>query len=339
MTVRSTQVCLAAWTALALTTLGAPQAHDLGVAQATLTEAAEGRYSFRVTIGPGLAALIAAPVLPKRCQFVDGPAGRRIPRGVVFDFSCVDPPLTAADELALPWQREGAMITSEWADGTVVRRFFPRASSRIPVDLSVLQAGSASLLDAARRYTTLGIEHIAGGTDHLLFVLGLFLMVTGGIPLLKTITAFTVAHSITLALATLGVVHFSPAPVEAATALSIAFLAAEIVRHHRSGATTLGYRFPWGLAFIFGLLHGLGFAGALSELGLPQSEIPIALLFFNVGVEVGQLAFIILLVVVRVLLDRLSNHRSTRLDPALAYGIGALSMYWFLDRSAAIFVS
>ena len=130
------------------------------------------------------------------------------------------------------------------------------------------------------------------GIDHLLFVLGLLLIVNGTWMLVKTITAFTIAHSITLALATLGFVNLPSTPVEAAIALSIVFLAVEIVNARR-GRFSFTHAHPWVVAFGFGLLHGLGFAGALSEIGLPPDEIPIALLFFNVGVEIGQLMFVV----------------------------------------------
>ena len=149
--------------------------------------------------------------------------------------------------------------------------------------------------------------------------------------LVATITAFTVAHSITLALATLGFVHVPPQPVEAAIALSIVFVAAEIV-HGRMGRTGLTERWPWVVAFVFGLLHGLGFASALRAVGLPENAIPTALLFFNLGVELGQLAF------VAVVLALLASLRSLQLSaPAWSwrlppYGIGAVAMYWTIER-------
>ena len=146
-------------------------------------------------------------------------------------------------------------------------------------------------LDVARTYLVMGVEHILRGVDHLLFVLALVILVNGGKRLFWTITAFTGAHSITLAAATLGWVHVPPLPVEASIALSIVFLATEIM-HSRAGRPGLTFRRPWIVAFLFGLLHGLGFASALSEVGLPANAIPAALLFFNLGVEIGQLLFI-----------------------------------------------
>ena len=186
----------------------------------------------------------------------------------------------------------------------------------------------------AATYLGLGVEHILLGLDHLLFVLAMLLLVRSWGRLVATITAFTLAHSITLAAATLGFVHVPPQPVEAAIALSIVFVAAEIV-HAREGRSGLTERWPWVVAFLFGLLHGLGFASALREVGLPENAIPTALLFFNLGVELGQLTFV---GVVLALLASLPSLRlsaptwSWRLAP---YGIGAIAMYWTIERVLA----
>ena len=147
-------------------------------------------------------------------------------------------------------------------------------------------------MDTARTYFLLGVEHILLGIDHLLFVLALLLLVRNPWMLVKVITAFTVAHSITLAVAALGWAHIPQAPVEAVIALSIMFVAAETIRQRRDG-TDLTSKAPWIVAFAFGLLHGLGFGGALKEIGLPQSDVPLALLTFNLGVEAGQLVFVL----------------------------------------------
>ena len=151
---------------------------------------------------------------------------------------------------------------------------------------------------------------------------------------MKTVTAFTVAHSITLALATLGVVHVPPKPVEAVIALSIVFVAAEIL-HARRGRTGLAARMPWIVAFTFGLLHGFGFAGALSEVGLPAGQIPVALLFFNLGVEAGQLLFIaaVLALVAGARRVRIAWPRWAELVPP--YAIGSVAMFWVIQRVAA----
>ncbi len=186
---------------------------------------------------------------------------------------------------------------------------------------------------AAGGYFILGVEHILFGIDHLLFVLALVLIVRGVPLLVKTITAFTVAHSITLALATLGVVHVPSAPVEATIALSIVFVASEILRSRR-GDRGLTERAPWLVAGTFGLLHGFGFAGALSQIGLPANDIPLALLFFNLGVEAGQLAFVVVALAVISLLRRIRLPRWAPILPP--YAIGSVAMLWVIQRTVAI---
>jgi hypothetical protein len=227
------------------------------------------------------------------------------------------------------------MLTARWQDGTTARRFFAAGRAGIEVPLAALAAGSGSPAEAARRYLALGIEHILLGTDHLLFVLGLLLIVRGPWLLIKTITAFTLAHSLTLGLATFEVLTLPPAPVDALIALSIVFLAVEILRA-RQGRTGLTHRMPWLVAFVFGLLHGLGFAGALAAVGRPAREIPTALLFFNLGVEVGQLLFVALVLNLRWALFRLPLPRPAWAGPLPAYAIGTLATFWFLQRLTAI---
>lgn len=185
-------------------------------------------------------------------------------------------------------------------------------------------------------YFRLGVMHILFGVDHLLFVTGLLLIVRRAVALAKTVTAFTVAHSITLALAALGFVHVPPAPVEATIALSIAFLARELVRMAR-GEAGLTARYPWIVAFTFGLLHGFGFAGALAEVGLPPHDIPLALLLFNLGVEAGQLAFVAVLLTIRAALVRLIPDAPRALAQLPTYGIGTAAAFWLIQRLGVIF--
>lgn len=194
--------------------------------------------------------------------------------------------------------------------------------------------GQRPTLAVAAEYLGLGVEHILLGFDHLLFILGLTLIVRSTMLLVKTITAFTLAHSITLALATLGFVNVPQAPVEAVIALSILFLASELVRQQR-GEAGLAARAPWLVAFAFGLLHGFGFAGALAEVGLPRADIPLALFTFNLGVEVGQLTF-----VAAVLALLWAGRRATAAPPrwleaAPAYAIGSLAAFWLVERVTA----
>jgi hydrogenase/urease accessory protein HupE len=224
------------------------------------------------------------------------------------------------------------LVRLERLDGTTqVTRLTPSAPS------FVVEAAPRAL-EVARTYLMLGVEHILFGVDHLLFVLALLILVQGTRRLIATVTAFTLAHSLTLAGATLGFVHVPGPPVEAAIALSIVFVAAEIV-HNRQGKTGLTERFPWIVAFTFGLLHGLGFASALSEVGLPQSAIPVALLFFNVGVEMGQLLFIASVFAI-IALARQATRRIAVPQPAWAwrvppYAIGSVAAFWTIQRVVA----
>jgi hydrogenase/urease accessory protein HupE len=201
-----------------------------------------------------------------------------------------------------------------------------------PDSPSFLVPEKASKSKVAGSYLILGIEHILGGFDHLLFVLGLLLIVRSTMLLIKTITSFTLAHSVTLAMAALGFVHVPQAPVEAVIALSIIFLATELSKQHR-GETGLTTRAPWLVALCFGLLHGFGFAGALTEVGLPQSDIPLALLFFNVGVEVGQLMFVSGVLCVTWMIKKMKFKWPVWVEHGPAYAIGSLAAFWFIQRT------
>jgi hydrogenase/urease accessory protein HupE len=194
---------------------------------------------------------------------------------------------------------------------------------------------SATSLQIIGTYTWLGITHILMGVDHLLFVFALLLIVNGKRRLIWTITAFTFAHSLTLAGATLGFVNVPQQPVEAVIALSILFLAIEIV-HGQQGKTGAAARWPWLVAFVFGLLHGFGFAGALAEVGLPEQAIPLALVFFNVGVELGQLLFVATVLSLGYLLHKLKQPRLLDWSETVAiYSIGGLSSFWLFERISA----
>ncbi len=309
-------------------------AHSLGVDKADLKEINSGSYELISRVPPRLANAITTPVLPEKCSFDGPPSGERGAYQVRFRFTCIDP-LVADDQLRLPWKREGALLTVHWLDQEPLTKLASRKGDYIMIELGDFLAGSGSVLKAASRYTKLGFEHILEGLDHLLFVLALMIVVRDGWRLVKTITAFTIAHSITLALATFGFVNLPSGPVEAAIALSIVFLCVEIV-HASKGRFSLTYSYPWIVAFAFGLLHGLGFAGALTEIGLPRGEIPIALLFFNVGVELGQLAFVLVILIALKMLAtlRLGFPKWAELVPT--YLIGTLAMYWTLERTAAI---
>ena len=222
------------------------------------------------------------------------------------------------------------IVRIERQDGTSqVERLLPQS----PQFTVKAATGTAAV---AWSYLVLGVEHILGGIDHLLFLLALLLIVRGGIRILMTITAFTVAHSITLVSATMRWMHVPGPPVEAMIALSIVFVAAEIVRGLQ-GRSALTAHAPWIVAFSFGLLHGLGFAGALAQVGLPQKAVALALLMFNVGVEVGQLMFVALALGVGAALTRLPAPKQAWMSYATPYAIGCVAMFWVFERVAAFF--
>ena len=198
-------------------------------------------------------------------------------------------------------------------------------------------AGSPGKLAVTTTYIMLGIDHILLGIDHLLFVFALLLIVNGVRRLVWTITAFTLAHSITLAMATLGFVHVPQAPVEAVIALSILFLAVELVKQQQ-GKKDVVMRAPWIVAFIFGLLHGFGFAGALAETGLPPTEIPLALLMFNVGVELGQLAFVAIMLASGWLIHQTKTFPIRTAEMVTTYVIGSIAAFWTIERIAGFWV-
>jgi hydrogenase/urease accessory protein HupE len=201
----------------------------------------------------------------------------------------------------------------------------------VPAQPSFVVEAAAGSFEVARNYLMLGVQHILKGVDHLLFVLALLLVVRGVRRVIITITAFTVAHSITLAAATLGLVHVPGPPVEASIALSIVFVAAEIV-HGLQDRPGLTARAPWVVAFAFGLLHGLGFASALAAAGLPQHAIPLALLFFNIGVELGQLLFVSAVALLAWSLRELRVTWPRWAEKIPAYVIGSIAMFWAIER-------
>jgi hypothetical protein len=213
-----------------------------------------------------------------------------------------------------------------------------------PTNTAFVVQATPGAEEVAATYLRLGVEHILFGFDHLLFVLALVILVRDWRRVAVTVTAFTIAHSITLAAATLGFVYVPGPPVEAAIALSIMLVAVEIL-NVRSGKPSFTERLPWLVAFSFGLLHGFGFAGALAEVGLPQHAIPVALLFFNIGVEIGQLVFVAAVLFLIWLLHAaaqlsgavLVKQALERLDVTIAYGIGVVAAYWLIERTAAFF--
>ncbi len=241
---------------------------------------------------------------------------------------------------------EGGVIRIDGLDQTktdvLVRFDFADGASQThrltPSDSSFTVPSQPSRLEVVRTYLLLGFKHILSGIDHLMFVLALLLLVKGVRRLIVTVTAFTIAHSLTLAGATLGFVQIPGPPIEATIALSIMFVASEII-HSRQGIPGLTQKYPWVVAFTFGLLHGFGFAGALAQIGLPQASIPIALLFFNVGVEIGQLLFIASVFAAIALAQQVARRidvpRPTWAWAVPPYVIGGIASYWIIQRVTA----
>ena len=219
--------------------------------------------------------------------------------------------------------QSSALLRANLADGIFHQAVFTASQP----DFTIPEEGSAGTV--ALDYTWLGAEHIWAGPDHLLFVMGLLLLVGWNRRLIYTVTAFTLGHSVTLAMVTLGLFDYPVSLVEFMIALSIYVLAVELARGEGGGTL---WRQPWWLAGGFGLLHGMGFAGALAETGLPQSNVPLALLFFNVGIELGQLAFIALLVLIAAAGVRTVGERVKALRPLPVYVLGGLSAMWCIER-------
>jgi hypothetical protein len=315
--------------------LCAPLAHShdidvTGVARIFLDEAPEGVYQLSIADQQVPPLYSIERILPKRCLALP-------PSRYSYRFYC-QPILNTDDSLIFPWNFQGVVVVANLQDGNNISAYFPSKGGQIEVPLAELKAGAASISSLAARYLVLGAEHILFGIDHLLFIAGLLLLLRGVRVLIQTVTAFTVAHSITLAAAVLGVFPVPAPPIEALIALSIAFLAREIIMGYR-GRKSLAHTKPWLMAFGFGLIHGFGFAGALGELGLAPKDIPLALLFFNLGVEAGQVAFILALAVVIGLLSRLQKPLLKPLEIISAYALGGIALYWFTDRLPSLFLT
>ena len=275
-------------------------------------------------------------ILPAACQPLSEPVASRAGSRLTLRWSvrCGDAGLvgSAIGVNGLRERRTDAVLRIHLADGRLIQAVLRGDAPTLTVP------ESAGRLDILRDYLLLGFEHILGGLDHLLFVLGLVLLVPGHRRLFWTITAFTAGHSVTLALAVLGVVKVPSHPVEALIALTIVVVAVELARAGRGqGPETWIQRFPWAMAFAFGLLHGLGFAGALTEIGLPAHEIPLALAAFNLGIEVGQLLCVAVILTAAAGLRRVPRRLPTAVRHLPSYAIGSLAVFWFLERTTAMF--
>ena len=304
---------------IAFVASSALQAHEATLGVLEFREVRPGAYVGRWTMEPSIGAERVGLRVPPHC-FLRLPEMNCGEKGLVG-------PIT---------------ITNLGADmSAVLIKIIPIAdeprsytiSTANPV-VSLLGTGAPTLqtwIELARTYVNYGIDHILLGADHLLFVLGLIWIVGGGWRLVKTITAFTIGHSASLAAAAFGLIGVPERPLNAAIALSIVFVGVEIIKQQR-GEAGLTARYPWAVAFTFGLVHGIGFASALAGLGLERRLLPAALLFFNIGVEIGQLAFVLLVLALIWAHRRLDAVLPRWGDALPAYAIGSISMFWLLGR-------
>ncbi len=321
------------WLSLAAVLCASPAAaHESRPGYLELTEISSGRYDF-FWKQPARGDLILRmdPVFPESCRQA-GSKERQAAPGALMTRGAIDCEgglrgktiriagleTTLTDVLLRVYHEDGASETH------LIR----------PVETSVVVGGS-SRGERAASYFRLGVQHILMGVDHLLFVLGLLLIVQHRWMLVKTITSFTVAHSITLAIATLGYASAPLPPLNAAIALSILFLGPEIVRTWR-GETSFTIRHPWVVAFAFGLLHGFGFATGLTAMGLPTNEVPLALLLFNVGVEIGQIAFVVLIVLLERSFRVLEVVWPRWAHAFPGYAVGSLGAFWTIQRTVML---
>lgn len=304
-------------------------AHELQPGFLELRETDAGRY--RVLWKQPLSAgqpMRLTPVFPARCRADGEPDAERLAQSWVYRARIACDGGLAGQPLAVEGLEAfstDVLLRVEHADGRSETHLLKPDAPVIRLrDTDAGQGGT---------YFRLGIEHIALGIDHLLFVLGLLLLVDSRWMLLKTITSFTLAHSLTLAAATWGTLAVPAAPLNVLIALSILFLAPEVLRR-RAGGSSLTIRHPWLVAFPFGLLHGFGFASGLAALGLPPGDIPLALLMFNLGIEAGQLAFVALVYLLLWSWRALAMHAGPFWRAVPVYVLGALGALWTMQRIA-----
>ncbi len=316
---------------LALLALNPAHADELRPGYLDLTETSPNSWlmTWKAPINSGLAAR-ATPALPADCSF--SRERRELQeRALVLtaQVRCVQPLIGRSVGLkGIGATFTDALLRVASLDGRIrTARLTPAAPTfRIEAD--------PSRFEVAHTYLSLGIQHILFGWDHLLFVVALVMLLRRGWTIAKAVTAFTLAHSITLIGSTLGFLGLPQAPVESVIALSIIFLCVEIIKA-KPGEARLSERAPWIVAFLFGLLHGFGFAGALAEVGLPHGEVPVALLTFNLGVEAGQLVIVTATLLCLTLIRRLHE---PALSPAITlatYATGITASYWFIERTLA----
>ena len=323
---------------LGLCAIQAVQAHRFAPSLLKISETAPQQYHLVwKTPAQGVSNVPLKPVWPESCEITNASPPQLENTGVVtsWQMQCAE---LGEDGLVgetlgvsgLGANQASAIVMVNLLDGRQYQQVLDTEQPEFVVP------AESTAGDVVGDYTWLGIEHIWTGFDHLMFVFGLLLLVGGGSRLLWTITAFTVGHSITLSLVALGYFDYPVALVEFAIALSIFVLAVELTRIEKHDVL---WRNPWWLAGGFGLLHGMGFAGALAETGLPQDNVPLALLFFNVGIELGQIAFILIVLAVWHVIRRPLIPLQDRLFPVPVYVLGALSAMWCIERGIAALIA
>ncbi len=307
------------------------EAHEIRPALLTITETESGWFEvmWKVPVFEG-EVLDITPIFPEGFELIGTPSNNNIGAAIIQYFSVK---YVGEDDIAgkeiiiegLGSLQIDVLVQTELVDKSRYSAIL-KPSSPIYIFPKI---GSKS--EVAYDYWVMGIVHILSGFDHLLFVLALLLIVRDKWKLFKTITAFTVAHSATLALASLGLVNVPPGPTEAIIALSIVFLAGEIINSHND-KFSITEQYPWIVAMFFGLFHGLGFAGALAGIGLPQNEIPIALLMFNLGVETGQIIFLVTVLLLWEIIRKFNITWPTNSWKWMPYAIGSLAAFWTIER-------
>ena len=314
---------------LMLASGSAARAHESRPGFLELRETGPGTYSFlwKKPTG-GEVEIQIAPVIQEGCRLATPDRQQLTPGAVIARGTLTCPGGLAGKAIAIAGLAAtitDVLVRVHHADGRLESHLLRPAAPAVAL------GAVTTATERALCYAQLGIQHILLGVDHLLFVLGLLLIVSDRWMLVKTITSFTVAHSITLAIATLGYASAPLPPLNAAIALSILFLGPEIVRTRR-GETSFTIQHPWVVAFAFGLLHGFGFASVLTAMGLPKAEIPLALLLFNVGVEVGQIAFVLLVIMLERSFRVLEVRWPRLVEQLPGYAVGSLGAYWTIQR-------
>ena len=320
-------ICLAATLVSMTLCMAVPcMAHDLGLAQVTVTVGSDGNIALRSRLSATINAV--DPLVSGSCAASTQRRAEPDGQNQIIETRLDCTQGSADAEVLFPWQVSGVFLRTSGAGENSVSQFLPAGPEGVRLSLGTFVQMDSSLLDTAALYIQLGVKHILIGIDHLALLLCLS-MLARGMNLVRLVTAFTIGHSITLCLAALKIVQVPVAPVEVLIVLSVAYLARDVLQGRKLGRSNSVL-----LAGI-GLLHGLGFASVLSEIGLPQSQLLPALISFNIGIEIGQLIFLAGVFVLFALFQRIAPVALAKPAPYLAsFLIGALAMFWTFERIA-----